>query len=104
MEGMLGEDLGAVALHHGPDARAFCAMLGAEALTIGGDIVFAAGLPDLSGIEGRRLLAHELVHVVQNRRAGIVRGLPAVSRSEDAAELEADRLRPACWPGSGSMW
>ncbi len=94
MEGMLAADLRAVSVYAGADARSLCRQLGAEALTIGSDIIVADGMPDISTVHGRYLLAHELVHVVQNQRARrlAMRSLPVLSSSQAAAELEADRL------------
>ena len=51
----------------------------AEAFTVGPDIVFAADAPSPQTGEGRRLLAHEVVHAAQQRgrRDGVVRRRPA---------------------------
>jgi hypothetical protein len=64
-EPRLGYDLGKVLLH--TDARASDAAesMHANAFTSGSDILFGAGRFVLGTQEGRRLLAHELAHVVQ---------------------------------------
>ena len=65
LEPRFGHDLGRVRLHADGRAAASAAALGAAAYTVGSDIVFGAGAASLDTTAGRRLLAHELVHVVQ---------------------------------------
>lgn len=68
-ESQLGADLKGVRLHTGARAGEGAASLGAKAFTIGSDVVFGDGAFTLETIKGLQLLAHELVHVVQNARA-----------------------------------
>lgn len=78
-----GAPLGAVRLHAGPRAAASAAALGARAWTAGRDIVFAAGEYRPHSADGARLLAHELVHTLQQgaaRPPGISAGRPGVQR------------------------
>lgn len=65
METRLGADLSEVRIHTGGEAAALCNRLNARAFTVGNDVFFAPGeyAPETEG--GRRLLAHELTHVVQ---------------------------------------
>src|SRR5437870_2881015 len=65
LEPRFGHDLGRVRLHADGRAAASAAALGAAAYMVGSDIVFGAGAASLDTTAGRRLLAHELVHVVQ---------------------------------------
>jgi hypothetical protein len=65
MESRLGFDLAAVRVHAGGPAAAEAAAVGARAYTLGSHIVFGAGRYQPELPEGRRLLAHELAHVVQ---------------------------------------
>ncbi len=95
MEEHLGADLSAVRVHTGGAADESARSVGAEAFTVGTDVVFAAGRysPDTEG--GQRMLAHELTHVVQ-QRSGPVDGSPvqggiAVSDPADRFEQEAER-------------
>jgi hypothetical protein len=69
MEPRLGHDFGDVRVHTDDASARSAAAIRAQAYTVGRDIVFAAGqfAPQSSG--GRRLLAHELTHVVQQRHA-----------------------------------
>jgi pyrrolidone-carboxylate peptidase len=64
-EPRLGGDLGHVRVHTGTKADSAARAVNARALTYGRDVVFRAGefRPESRG--GRRLLAHELTHVLQ---------------------------------------
>ncbi len=66
-EPRLGRDLSSVRIHAGPEASRAALALNAHAFTVGHDIVFGEGryAPETSA--GRRLLAHELVHTVQQQ-------------------------------------
>jgi hypothetical protein len=63
----LGADLSTVRVHTDDHAAASALSLGAAAYTAGTDIVFARGQYEPNTGEGRRLLAHELAHVLQLR-------------------------------------
>jgi hypothetical protein len=63
-EPRFARDFGAVRLHAGAKAAQSARAIGARAYTVGRDIVLAADAP-ASALAGRRLLAHELAHVVQ---------------------------------------
>jgi hypothetical protein len=67
-ESRLGGDFGAVRVHNSERAHAAATSLGANAFTVGNDITFARGRYAPSTMAGQRLLAHELVHVMQQRR------------------------------------
>ena len=94
LEEQLGHDLGRVRLHTDRDSGELAQMLGADAVAVGQDIFFREGAYQPGTDEGRRLLAHEVLHTVQNPhglgalRAG--RELGAVSLPQDAAEREAE--------------
>ncbi len=86
-----------VRVHTGPAADAVARSLHADALTCGSDIYFRDGAYDPTTVGGRRLLAHEAVHVVQHHRterldadAGSL--AVALSHPADASEREAARL------------
>ncbi|WP_018353268.1 DUF4157 domain-containing protein [Longispora albida] len=64
-EPRLGRDLGAVRVHTGPDAASAAGQVAAKAFTSGTDIAFGAGMYSPGTEHGRRLIAHELAHVVQ---------------------------------------
>jgi outer membrane protein OmpA-like peptidoglycan-associated protein len=65
MEGQLGADFGQVRVHTDDRANEMAQAMGANAFTSGNDIYFNRDryAPEAPG--GRRLLAHELTHVVQ---------------------------------------
>jgi hypothetical protein len=65
MEQRFDHDFSSVRVHTGEAAERSARDVGARAYTVGQDIVFGSGQFALATIEGRRLLAHELTHVVQ---------------------------------------
>ncbi len=64
-EPRFGHDFSDVRVHTDASAAASARELGAEAYTLGQDIVFGAGRYAPHTAAGQRLLAHELVHTVQ---------------------------------------
>ena len=72
-----------VRIHTGGEAAVAARSLAARAFTVGSDIVFGRGefAPDTG--DGRRLLAHELTHVIQQASAG-----PRIAR----VPLDLDRV------------
>jgi hypothetical protein len=94
MEARFGASFDEVRIRTGPAASALCRRLRARAFTFGRDIVFAEGEYTPDSPAGRWLLAHELVHVLQQR--GRVGGgespVVPVGASGDDCEREADRL------------
>jgi hypothetical protein len=67
MEPRLGHDFSRVRVHADSHAGKSAQAVDAVAYTVGSDIVFGAGQYDPSSSSGRRLLAHELVHVMQQQ-------------------------------------
>lgn len=90
VEPRFGCDFGDVRIHTGGDAAQLAETLGARAYTTGRDIVFGGGefAPGTEG--GRHLLAHELAHVVQQRRGA---GRGTIMRTPLA--MPTTRARPA---------
>ncbi len=82
MESKFHFDFGRVRVHSGEPAHRAAMGLSARAFTLGSEIVFARHQYAPNNGEGRRLLAHELAHVVQQtgdsslvlRRAPILQG------------------------------
>src|SRR5262249_31003155 len=70
MESRLGEDFGNVRVHTDVQAAVSAKAVNALAYTVGNNIVIAAGQYNPQSTDGRRLVAHELVHVVQQGRGG----------------------------------
>jgi hypothetical protein len=69
-EPRLGHDLGQVRVHADARAAASAEAMDAHAFTVGRQIVFGQGRYAPATNAGRRLLAHELAHVVQQRVLG----------------------------------
>jgi hypothetical protein len=90
-EPRFGRDLASVRVHADARASLSARELGARAYTVGSDIVFATGAYAPSTGAGRRLVAHELAHVVQQGgSAGVVR-----RRVDPHASPPAPPLSPA---------
>lgn len=103
MESRFGEDFGDVRVHTDAKASASAESVGANAYTVGNDIVFRSGHFDASSPTGQRTIAHELSHVVQ-QRSGPVDGSEAPGgirlsdpsdRFERAADSTADQVMNA---------
>ena len=67
-EQRLGHDFSQVRLHSDNSSAEMAAALNADAFTVGRDVYFGAGKLQPRTIESKRLLAHELAHVVQQSR------------------------------------
>ena len=67
MESRFGSDFSKVRVHTDDLASESARMLGARAYTVDQNIVFNAGEYTPKNQEGKRLLAHELSHVIQQR-------------------------------------
>ena len=89
-ESALGADFSGVQVHTGAEAVAMNKELGAHAFTHGSDIYFNAGKYDPGSSSGKRLLAHELTHTVQ--QGGAVR---TKKESDAAASVSLKTDSPA---------
>jgi hypothetical protein len=86
-EPRFGHDLASVRLHADEKAAQSADSLHAHAYTAGHDIVFGEGK-----VEDRRLLAHELTHVLQQERtARVVRRAPAAAPAAGGAKKPAKK-------------
>lgn len=68
-EGRFGHDFSKVRIHTGREADETSKALQARAYTAGDHIVFANGEYNPGSTEGKRLLAHELTHVIQQSQS-----------------------------------
>jgi hypothetical protein len=66
-EGYFGQDLSQVRVHAGEGPATLAQQLRAKAFTLGHDVVFGRGQFQPETDSGKRLLAHELTHVMQQR-------------------------------------
>jgi hypothetical protein len=97
LEPRFGHDFGGVRVHADGEAAEAARAVQARAYTVGRDVVFARGQYAPETPEGKRLLAHELAHVVQ--QAG---GAPAVQRApEPDAEKPPQAAPQPATPGPG---
>lgn len=97
MESRFGHDFSHVRLHTDAKAAESARAVGALAYTVGSDVVLGAGRHSVGTSDGRRLLAHELTHVVQQSSSpaamttGIEIGEPG-HRAEHEADETASRV------------
>jgi hypothetical protein len=103
MEGRLGADFGDVRVHTDSQASRSAEAVNAHAYTVGSDVVFRSDRWNPDSSAGRQTLAHELVHVVQ-QRSGPVDGTATgdgvrVSDPHDSYEQSADRTAAAAMTG-----
>jgi len=93
MESRFGHDFSKVRVHNNTQAGESSAAVHALAYTIGRNIVFRAGQYAPGTTEGRRLLAHELTHVVQQERTpGNSLTAKVISHPFEPAEREAENV------------
>jgi outer membrane protein OmpA-like peptidoglycan-associated protein len=94
MEPRFGHDFGQVRVHTDAEAAKSARAVNALAYTVGRHIVIGENSFAQDGAAGRRLLAHELTHVVQQQSAarGAFRAPLAISKPRDPWETEADRV------------
>jgi cell wall-associated NlpC family hydrolase len=85
-EPLFGHDLSNVRLHTGAQANELAQGVNARAFTTGTDVVFGAGQYSPDTMMGKRLLAHELTHVVQ--QSGIAYKLLQRRCGEDTPPAE----------------
>jgi hypothetical protein len=101
MEPRFGYSFSDVRVHADERAAKSAAAVGALAYTAGNHVVFGAGryAPDLG--EGRRLIAHELAHVVQQSCSDLAAARPtlAVGPADTPEEREADAAADAALRG-----
>ena len=91
MEKRFGADFSNVRIHNDEESHTLAEQLNAVAFTVGNDICFGRGAYRPDSESGRKLLAHELVHVMQQSEAPsgdeMTLGPPG-----DEYEQEADKL------------
>jgi len=86
-ESRLGADLGGVRIHDDSAADAAARAVGALAYALGSSVVFRQSHYAPGTARGRRLLAHELAHVVQ-QRGGRAAAAPVVRRQPVPTETD----------------
>jgi Domain of unknown function (DUF4157) len=99
MEPRFGHTFGSIRVHTGDRAAESARAVNALAYTVGRDVVFGAGQYAPQTQAGRRLLAHELAHTVQNPCPVVVSPFLEVGQVDDPAERAADRTADAVMHG-----
>ncbi|WP_246084405.1 eCIS core domain-containing protein [Salinadaptatus halalkaliphilus] len=96
LEGRLDASLDHVQIHTGPTAQQACEEVNARAFAVGNHIAFGPGEYDPSSPEGQHLIAHEVVHTLQQPDAPLsMMPKTEVEMEVDpdpAAEREADEI------------
>jgi peptidoglycan hydrolase-like protein with peptidoglycan-binding domain len=106
-EPRLGRDFSQVRVHSDDRAADMAKTINAKAFTVGHSIAFGAGEYSPNTAGGRRLLAHELVHVIQQAGVGIEndnRTSRLQRKIGDGHDLQAERfagdsILEACFDG-----
>ncbi|WCB93501.1 hypothetical protein DSM104299_02214 [Baekduia alba] len=80
-----------VRVHHDAGAARLASAVSARAFTVRNDVFFGAGEYRPHTALGRKLIAHELTHVAQQRGSAIGGSL-RVTEPGDAQERDADRV------------
>ena len=89
-EPRLGHEFSRVRVHTDARAAESAREVDAQAYTVGWDVVFGAGRYAPGTNEGRRLLAHELAHVVQQSSGPVAPpAITSISRADSRVEHEA---------------
>lgn len=89
-ETRVGADLGGVRVHRNEGADRAARMVEATAFTLGQNIAFSRGAFQPETEAGKRLIAHEAVHTVQQR--GATWAIRGISNPHDRSEREADAI------------
>ena len=101
MEPRFGHSFAHVRVHADARAAESAAAVGAHAYAVGRDVVFGAGRYAPGSMDGRRLIAHELAHVVQQSGSGgtAVQASLEVGRVDAPEERQADAAADAVMRG-----
>ncbi|MDH3446252.1 MAG: DUF4157 domain-containing protein, partial [Deltaproteobacteria bacterium] len=102
-EPRFGHDLSNVRVHTDMRAAESAQLVNALAYTTGWKVVFGAGQYAPGTMAGRKLIAHELTHVLQQRQ-GLRAGSFGKIKEQSYAELEADRLADQIVAGQDLPW
>jgi Domain of unknown function (DUF4157) len=94
MEMRFGHDFSGIRTHHDARAQESARSLNAKAYTAGRHVVFGANQFASGSSRGNRLLAHELIHTIQQGDKGDISPLQ-LDRSDTVAEQEARSLSAA---------
>jgi hypothetical protein len=94
----MGYDFSNVKLHTDKEAAESAKSVNAKAYTIGNHIVFNEAQYNTASGEGKKLLAHELAHVMQNNSDG-----EHIDRQAETDQLEEHEATPTSGFGTGTQ-
>jgi hypothetical protein len=94
MEESLNADLSVVRIHVGSAPDVVTRFHDAEAFTSGRDIYFRAGRYSPHSTEGRQLIAHEVIHVLQQTGRRKIGGVLAATPMHGTGEVQTKRASP----------
>jgi hypothetical protein len=98
-EPLFDHDFSHVRVHTDQRAEHSARTVNALAYTVGHNVVFGAGQFAPTTTQGRRLLAHELTHVVQQGGSNVFGAPSAISSPNDVGEREAENASQAVATG-----
>lgn len=103
-EPRFGHDFSNVRIHQGEQESDISRSINARAFTLGNNIAFGSGQYQAHSIEGRRLLSHELTHVVQQSNgqasgchSSVIQMHPAPNPSNYITHIFVDLTRQSVW-------
>lgn len=107
MEDRFGADFSGVRVHTDPAAAGLSHQIQAQAFTYGNDIYLGTGRYEPGTGAGKRLLAHELTHVVQQNHTKVQKkpdgGLPAIS-SARRGRIQRLSFQNTQWENATKAW
>ena len=90
-EARMGSDFSSVRIHRDTEAAQSASALHAQAYTVGNDIVFNRDKYSPQTNEGRKLLSHELVHVLQQRSGAARNPQTAPEETQPAGKEDKEK-------------
>lgn len=105
-ESSFGHDFASIRVHADENAARVAAAINARAFTFGNDIAFSAGGYKPETTHGKRLLAHELTHIIQQTNINVPRKqVTGATTPNHTAEREANSVAKAvsCGGHAGSI-
>lgn len=97
MESRFGENFSHVRVHTGPTAEASTRAVNAHAYTVGQDLVFGEGKYRPETAEGKGLIAHELVHTLQQRGSGLTLQRDPVKERHEPDQYSSSAFLGSKW-------
>lgn len=102
MASRMGSNFGQVKIHADDQSAQLNRSLNPKAFTVGNDIYFNEGQYKPQSSEGKRLLAHEMTHVMQQSATIRRQPAPADALEKEAVKLETEIMAHAKMSGSGA--